>query len=105
MQKRSLASYGEIKGLVFGACGEGSPDTHALLSVLAQQGARQHWREMGCPGEDAARGCLACLLRRRWGLVALRENALLKLDRLCFVGRGAAASAERRQRTELAHAL
>ena len=36
------------------------------------------------------------MLRRRWGLTALRENARLKLDRLEYVGRGATVAARRR---------
>ena len=36
------------------------------------------------------------MLRRRWALTALRENARLTLERLEFVGRGAAAAAQRR---------
>ena len=102
---RKLQSYGRVRGLVFGAWGEASSDAHDLLSQLAKQGARYMWRDMGCPDEAAAVGCLAWLLRRRWGMVGLRENARLKLDRLAYVGRGAAAAAERRQRSELAHAL
>jgi len=103
--RRQLQSYGSVKGLVFGAWGEASSDTHALLHTLARQGARVRWRDMGCPDEASAIGCLAWLLRRRWGLTALRENARLKLDRLAFVGRGAAQAADRRQRSELAHAV
>ncbi len=54
----------------------------------------------GCPKPPEAvhaTGVLAWLLRRRWGLTALRENARLKLDRLEFVGRGATAAARRRR--------
>ena len=43
-----------------------------------------------------ARAALIWLLRRRWGLTAVRENARLLLARLEHVGRGAAAAAERR---------
>ena len=39
---------------------------------------------------------LAWLLRGRWGLTAIRENARLKLERLQYVGRGAAAASQRR---------
>ena len=103
--RRQLLSYGPVRGLVFGAWGEASSDTHDLLHLLAKQGARVRWRDMGSPDEAAATGCLAWLLRRRLGLAALRENARLKLDRLAFVGRGAAHAADRRQRSELAHAV
>ena len=36
------------------------------------------------------------MLRRRWAMTALRENARLKLERLQFVGRGVVAAAHRR---------
>ena len=44
----------------------------------------------------AARGALAWMLRRRWGMCALRENARLLLARLTYVGRGAVAAIDRR---------
>ena len=94
-----------MRGLVFGAWGEASNDAHDLLHLLAKQGARARWRDMGSPDEAAAIGCLAWLLRRRWSMAALRENARLKLDRLAFVGRGAAQAVDRRHRSELAHAM
>ena len=43
-----------------------------------------------------AQGVLAWMLRRRWGMTALREAARLKLEPLEFVGRGAAAASDRR---------
>jgi hypothetical protein len=63
--RRQLLSYGTVRGLVFGAWGEASPDAHDLLHLLAKQGARVRWRDMGCPDEASAIGCLAWLLRRR----------------------------------------
>ena len=36
--------------------------------------------------KEPAQGALAWLLRRRWGMMALRENARLTLDRLAFAG-------------------
>ena len=56
----------------------------------------QHWRHMRVAGPSEAQGILAWMLRRRWGMTALREAARLKLERLQFVGRGAAAAADRR---------
>ena len=43
-----------------------------------------------------ARGILAWMLRVRWGMTAVREAARLKLERLAYVGRGAALAADRR---------
>ena len=42
---------------------------------------------------EVAKGAIAWLLRRRWGMTALRENARLTLDRLQFVGVDTAADA------------
>ena len=91
-----LRTYDPFRGLVFGAWGEASPDVELLLSLAASTGAQRHWRSMGSSDEGTAKGILAWMLRRRWGLTALRENARLKLERLEYVGRGAHAAAERR---------
>ena len=101
---QKLLSYGHVRGVVFGAWAESSPDTERLLSQLARQGANAKWRQMGSNDPESAVGCLAWLLRRRWGLTALRECARLKLERLAYVGRGAAAADERRRASIAAHA-
>ena len=49
---------------------------------------------------DDAKGALAWLLRRRWGITAVRENARLVLDRLQFVN-----SDVRRQQRSLEAAM
>ena len=94
--QQRLQTYGAIHGLVFGAWAEASPGVEQLLTMTAASGATRHWQSMGCTNETAARGSLAWLLRRRWAMTALRENARLKLERLEYVGRGAVAAAERR---------
>ena len=91
-----LRTFEPVRGLVFGAWGEASPVTAKLLSVMAHSGAQRHWRGMRCEDPARAVGSLAWLLRRRWALTALRENARLKLDRMEYVGRGAAAAIQRR---------
>ena len=68
-----------------------------MLTVLAQISARRHRRAIRARTEEEAIGALAWMMRRRWALTALRENARLKLERLEFVGRGAAAAVDRRQ--------
>ena len=100
-----LQSFGQLRGLVFGAWGEASPDVELLLSFAASTGAQRHWQRMGSTDEAAACGALAWLLRRRWGMTALRECARLKLDRLELVGRGAAAAASRRAAAASAYAF
>ena len=94
--ENKLRSYDPVRGLVFGAWGEGSPEVDRLIGMLAHVGSRRHWRSMQARSADEAQGALAWMLRRRWALTALRENARLKLERLEFVGRGAAAAAARR---------
>ena len=94
--ERLLQTYEPVRGLVFGAWGEASPVVEKLLSALAMTGAERHWRAMRCKEIVDARGSLAWLLRRRWALTALRENARLKIARLEYAGRGAAAAAQRR---------
>ena len=51
---------------------------------------------MTATSEETARGALAWLLRRRWGLAAVRENARLLLGRLGHAGRGVEAAEARR---------
>ena len=95
--ERRLRSFEPVRGLVFGSWGEASPDVERLLGVLAEVGPRRHWRSMHARCPEEAKGALAWLLRRRWAMVALRENARLKLDRLEFVGVGAVAASQRRE--------
>ena len=59
--------------------GEVFPEVDRLIGMLAHVGSRRHWRSM-----------------QARALTAFRENARLKLERLEFVGRGAAAAAARR---------
>ena len=75
-----------------------------FVNFNRQKGAQWHWRSMRCEDQTRAVGVLAWLLRRRWALTALRENARLKLDRLEFVGRDAFAASERRACASALHA-
>ena len=99
-----LRTYEPVRGIVFGAWGEASRATHKLLSVMARVGAERHWIGMCCTDPAHATGVLAWLLRRRWGLTVLRENARLKLSRLEYVGPGAAEAVRRRTRASAAQA-
>ena len=92
-----LRTFDPVRGIVFGAWGEASPDVDRLIRAFARIGASRHWRTMRTPSPVEAQGVLAWLLRRRWAMTALRENARLKLERMEFVGRGAAAAADRRR--------
>ena len=81
-----LRSYERVLPLVFGAYGETSAGMEQLLQTLAELGADHHWRAMKAKNPEQAKGAVAWLLRRRWGMTALRENARLKLDRLQYIG-------------------
>ena len=91
-----LRTFDPVRGIVFGTWGEASPGTERLLTAFCHVGAARHWRTMRAESQEAARGVLAWLLRRRWGMTALREAARLKLEGLEFVGRGAAMASDRR---------
>ena len=99
-----LHAYDPVRGLVFGARGEASPDVERLISQLAAKGAVHFWKEMRAASPVEARGALAWMLRRRIARTVLRENARLKLERMEQVGRGAAAAIDRRRAQHLADA-
>ena len=66
------------------------------MGALAGQGSMRHWRAMGATSPAEAKGSLAWLLRRRWAMTALRENARLLLSRLEYVGSGITEAVQRR---------
>ena len=79
--------------------GRGLPEVDRLIGMLAHVGSRRHWCSMQARSADEAQGALAWMLRRRWALTALRENARLKLERLEFVGRrGCSSSSPKAER-------
>jgi hypothetical protein len=82
----ALRGYPPVRGLVFGAYGEASQDVHALLKAAAVQGAKQRWSSMGARSCAEAEGIFSALLRRRWGIVSVREYARMRLARVCYVG-------------------
>ena len=102
---QKLASYGRIRGLVFGAYGEASPDAHELLGVLAAEYASRHWVRMGCRAPQDAAAALSRSLYRSWGLMAVRGQARLKLSGLAHVGAGAGAASSRRAASDGFHHL
>ena len=87
--EQRLRSFSHVIPLVFGAYGETGGDksgAEVLLRKLAGVGANRPWRRMKASNEKEAKGALAWLLRRRWGMMAIRENARLTLDRLAYAG-------------------
>ena len=89
----ALRAYPPVRALVFGAYGEASSDVHTLLRVAATGAASRNWAKMGARSAAEALGIFSSSLRRRWGLVAVREYARLRLNRVCYVGAAAGARA------------
>lgn len=93
---RRLDAFGPVRGLVVGHWAEGSRHLEALLAGTAYCGSLRHRSAMRAREPIDANGVLSWLLRRRWGLAFWRANARLLLDRLAYVGRGAARAGARR---------
>ena len=92
---RKLREYGAVRGLVFGAFAETSPEVDNLARLIADSGAsRVH--SNGEPASDDMRDRILHHVRRKWGVLAARSNARLLLSRLACVGRGATSAADRR---------
>ena len=82
---------------MFGAFGETSPAVEQLFDLfdaLAEAGADVHWRGMKAKKREEAKGALVAYLRRRWGMVAVRGNAQLILNRMQFVGEASRADSQ-----------
>ena len=93
-----LKTYGHIWGLAIGPRGEISKDLERLIEATAKIGAERKWRAMGSRSQREAAAVLKNSMRRRIGVVAVRENARLKRERLAIIlsPDGGAAAAGRR---------
>ena len=97
-----LRSFGQTRGLAFGAYGEASPDVHALLTVAADGLAARQWRDMGARTQEEARSFIvSSLVRRRLGLVICREFARHRIRRVPYIGVPRAVVERRMQRGQL----
>ena len=96
-----LRSFGQTRGLTFGAYGEASPAVHALLSVAADGLAARQWRDMGARTQEEARSFIVSSLRRRLGLVICREFARHRIRRVPYIGVPRAVVERRTQRGQL----
>ena len=68
-----------VRGLVFRAWAEASPEVDRLIGMLARIGSRRHRRSMQARSADDAQGALAWMLRRRWAPTALKESPHLEV--------------------------
>jgi hypothetical protein len=87
----ALRTFPPVCGLAFGAYGEASSAVHTLLKACATSAAARSWARMGARSAVEAVGFFASSLRRRWGIVAVREYARLRLNRLSYVGAASGA--------------
>ena len=95
--EQKLASFGRIKGFVFGAVGESSPDVAEFIKDLADLGAERKWRRMGARNIREARGLIKGLALQAIGIAAVRSAARCKLDRLATaLGNDEGSAAQRR---------
>ena len=83
---RKLASYGHVRGLVFGAFGEASEDVHDLVASIAKEQAARHWIEADARDQNDAAAIVARLHYRSWDMTAVRAEAGVKLGSLAHVG-------------------
>ena len=67
-----------------------------LLNQLGDVGSYRHRSAVQSASPESAKAAIVCMLQRRWGMAALRANTRLLLERLGYIGRGAAAAASRR---------
>jgi hypothetical protein len=66
-----LAAFGTVRPMVVGHYGELSPFLEELIDAADDSGAEKHWRRMRCDSPAIARGFIAQMLRRSWGMGAL----------------------------------
>ena len=81
-----LNSFTQVRALVFGNYGECSADVHHLLDACATAVARKTWQWVVARNEAEARACVLSRLRRRVGLVVVREMARHRLRRVPYIG-------------------
>ena len=98
--ERKLASLGEVKGIVFGAFGEGSQPLHDLIHHLAISRVRFAGPQIGKRGqlrsEQAEIAITTSFLRRTLSVCGVKGQASTLLGRLEVLGPGTAMAVHRR---------
>ena len=100
-----LASFTQVRGLVFGSFAEASPDVHAIIDLCARALARKHWRSSGARSEKEARSVWVACCRRRIGVAVARAYARYRIRRVVYVGVPRAVIDERAPRGLAARAV
>ena len=92
-----LQSFGKLEALVVGPWGNASKDLHQLVRTLAECRVAGRVRARGQEASDWELGEAMGQIRRALSLDAVRAQSLCLLARLCYLGEGAHAAADRRQ--------
>ena len=95
--ERKLESFGAVKGLVFGAFGEGSEDVHSLINSVVSCRARTLALQWGRECGEGERAAIVGEVRRRLSVAAVKAQADCLLNRMSSIGQGAVAASKRRQ--------
>ena len=93
-----LQSFGKLEGLVVGPWGNGSKDLHDLVRVLAESRVAARVRGRGYEASDHELGVTMGEIRRALSIEFVKAHSLCLLSRLCHLGEGAQAAADRRGR-------
>ena len=73
--QRKLETFGEVRGLVFGAFGEVSEGVHELIQVVAQSRLRAVGLQKGRVSEKGELGVLVGRIRKQLSVVAVKTQA------------------------------
>ena len=95
--QRKLESFGELKGLVFGAFGEASEDVHDLVNTLSQSRLRGQGLVLGREGSGEKLGIITGQVRHALSTVCVRAQARCLLSRFGVLGEGQVQASRRRQ--------
>ena len=87
--ERQLNEHGDLLGLVVGAFGKVSEDTHNLIKILAEAKVANQGLARGKQGTGEETGMVVGHLRRRLSVIIKRSQAECLLSRLSLIGGGA----------------
>ena len=96
--QRKLETFGEVRGLVFGAFGEASEGVHELIQVVAQSRLRAVGLQKGRVCDKGELGVLVGRVRKQLSVAAVRTQADCLITRMGNVGEGAGPAGNRRQK-------
>ena len=94
-----LRNYGRVRGLIFGAFGELSHDTHEIVEKIGESQALRDWRVMGSRTPLEARAVLVETIINDLSLITLRSHARLLLDRIQLNLEGDFSDSQKRKDT------